>query len=89
MPCDTVLISGAVGILGTTIGAFFTYQFSRKVQREQWVRDTKKQEYRELLTTLTEAYGMICVLQQPGRAFGIKRPETLRGNSPESAKNYP
>jgi|HubBroStandDraft_1064217.scaffolds.fasta_scaffold153637_1 hypothetical protein len=50
----TVLTSGVLGIVGTAIGAFLVYRFSRRTQHEQWIRDNRKEEYRELIEALTD-----------------------------------
>jgi hypothetical protein len=52
----TLLIWSAIGPLaGIVIG----HALTRSWQRKQWVLDNKKQEYRELLTTLTRCHAAI------------------------------
>jgi hypothetical protein len=46
MACNTVLISGALGIFATAVGAFLGHFLSKTWQREQWLLDNKRQEYR-------------------------------------------
>jgi hypothetical protein len=55
MPCNTVLISGAMGILGTAVGALLGHYLSKTWQREQWILDNRKQEYRELLSAISHS----------------------------------
>ena len=59
MGWTTVLVSGGLGIFGTAVGAFLGHYLSKNWQREQWIADNRKQEYRELLTTLTNTYMLI------------------------------
>jgi hypothetical protein len=59
MGWDTAIISGAFLIVGTCPGAFLSHRFAKSSQREQWILDNRKQEYRELLTTLTNTYMLI------------------------------
>lgn len=60
--------------LGVLAGSFLTSWW----QHKQWVLDNKKQEYRELLSALSDAYGRICILQQPGVASGPEEQRTLQ-----------
>jgi hypothetical protein len=57
MQAQTVtLIVALAGIAGTFGSGFFTQRMARSSQHEQWLRDNRKQEYRELLTSLSTAY---------------------------------
>jgi hypothetical protein len=49
------LIVAGVGIVGTVSGALANSLITRSTQRNQWVRDKKMQEYRELLSALSRA----------------------------------
>jgi len=70
MGYETVLVSGALGMLGTALGIVLGHHFSKKTQREQWVRDNRKAEYRELLTTISESFMLLMELRRPGIALG-------------------
>jgi hypothetical protein len=50
------LIVASLGIGGTLGGIVIGHVLTRSWQREQWLRDNRKQEYRELLTSLSAAY---------------------------------
>lgn len=55
-------IWSAVGpLIGVVLGAYL----SRRWQREQWLLDNRKQEYRELLTALTDAYMLMARFIRP------------------------
>lgn len=43
------------GCIGPLVGLLVGHVMTRSWQREQWLRDSKKQEYKELLTSLTIA----------------------------------
>jgi hypothetical protein len=66
----TVLVSGAMGILGAAVGATLAYQFSRRAQQEQWRRDCRRAEFRELMAELSRAY----------TAFGELAPDMFKGD---------
>ncbi len=56
MQVGTALLSGGFLLLGIVVGALVTHNLGRAARREEWLRDTRKQEYKELLTALSEAY---------------------------------
>ena len=59
-------IWSAVGsVVCVVIGALLGSYLSSRGQRKQWIADNKKQEYRELLTTLTKAYQELAALNAP------------------------
>ena len=43
-------------LAGVVVGAGLTYLFSRSKEHEQWLRDNRKEEYRELLSAISEAF---------------------------------
>jgi hypothetical protein len=49
-------------LVGVLIGAYV----ANRNQRKHWIADSKKQEYRELLTALTRAFGGIVQVRGPG-----------------------
>jgi len=64
----------AIGpLVGVLIGAYLT----RRGQRSQWIADSKKLEYRELLTALTKAFEGIVQLEAPGVGLGPQEQRTL------------
>jgi hypothetical protein len=50
------------------IGAFGTHVLTQSREREKWILDCKKQEYRELLDTLSESYSLAASIPVPSRA---------------------
>lgn len=52
-----LIVCGAIGpFLGILVGHFLT----RSWQQKQWMLDRRKEEWRELLTTLTRSFVTIC-----------------------------
>jgi hypothetical protein len=51
----TIIVS-AIGIVGALGGIVAGHFLTRSGQHDQWLRDNRKQEYRELLTSLAAAY---------------------------------
>jgi len=47
---------GIWAAIGPLIGIALGHSLNRSSQHEQWLRDNRKQEYRDLLTSLTTAY---------------------------------
>jgi len=65
-------IWGAIGpLLGILLGQFLT----RSWQQQQWLLDQRKEEWRELLTTLTASFATICKLTGPMMVLG---PDDMR-----------
>jgi hypothetical protein len=60
-------------LVGVLIGAFL----AKKWQRAQWIADTKRSEYRKLLTTLTKTFSGLVRLQGVDVAIGPKEQRTL------------
>jgi len=46
----------AFGIVSAFIGGLINQKMSRNTQHEQWLLDQRKEEWRELLSTLTRSY---------------------------------
>lgn len=51
----TLIVAGA-GICGTLGGIVIGHFLTRSSQRDQWLRDCKKEEFRELLTALADSF---------------------------------
>jgi len=49
-------IVSAVGIVGALAGIVIGHFLTRSSQHRQWIRDNRKQEYRELLSSISDAY---------------------------------
>jgi hypothetical protein len=76
----SVLISvrDAWAVLGPLVGVLIGGYITTRTQKKQWVRDNKRTEYRELLTTIADAggkfvvfYGMVPVVATPSEQFSI------------------
>jgi hypothetical protein len=61
------LVIAAVGITGTLAGAVVNNFLGRSWQKKQWVLDNKKQEYRELLSSMAKTERLI----RESRATGV------------------
>lgn len=48
-------IAGSLGI-GSSVGSFIALYFTVKESRKDWVKDNKKQEWRELISTLSQSF---------------------------------
>jgi hypothetical protein len=69
------VIWAAVGPLaGILIGHYLT----RSWQREQWLLDNTRQEYKELLSVLIRSYNTIIALQAPGLPRGPEEERALQ-----------
>lgn len=77
MESETVFISGAMGMLGTVVGIVLGHYLSKKAQQEQWVRENKKAEYRELLSVINESFMLLMELRRPGIALGPEEQREL------------
>jgi hypothetical protein len=60
-------------LVGVCIGAYL----ARRWQRDQWIADNKRSEYRKLLTTLAKTFTSIIELRAAGVALGPKDQRTL------------
>lgn len=60
-------------LLGVCIGAYL----AKRWQRDQWIADNKRSEYRKLLTTLANTFTSILSLHSTGVALGPKEQRTL------------
>ncbi len=63
----TVLTPGAFGILGTVVGVSLGHHLSQKSQREQWVRDKRTEEFRELQSALADYFTEEIAVESRGR----------------------
>ena len=62
----TLIGSGvaAFGIVTAFSGVLIGQRMARNTQRAQWLRDCRKQEFKELLGTLTRSFTTICTKRQ-------------------------
>ena len=71
-------ISNVITVIGTLGGVFLGQYYGGKSQREQWLRDNKKEECRELLTALSSA--SIALAYWYGAIDDIRGQITVLGN---------
>ena len=62
----TALLSGGFLIAGILLGAFVTHTLSKSARHEEWLRDARRQEYKEVLTALSTAYLELIRFGTPG-----------------------
>jgi hypothetical protein len=70
MEYQTILASGIMGMIGTAVGVVLNNRLSRSSQRDQWLADAKKAEYKELISTLHESFMTMLELNRRHIAFG-------------------
>jgi len=54
-PSTVALIGAGVAVAGTLSGVFLGQRMTKDAQREQWVRDNRKDESRELMIALADS----------------------------------
>ncbi|MGH9689286.1 MAG: hypothetical protein ACRD5K_19635 [Candidatus Acidiferrales bacterium] len=71
-------IRSAWPALGPLVGIFIGVFLTTRTQKRQWIRDNKRTEYRELLTTIADAggkfvvyYGIEPVVLTPSEQFEV------------------
>jgi hypothetical protein len=73
-PTTATLIVAGLGIGGTFGSGFLAQRMARKSARQQWLMDSRKEEFRELLAVLTKSFATICDLwDKTGRSEGQDR----------------
>ena len=53
------MVAGFLTLGGVVVGSLLTYLFTRSTQREQWLRDCRKEEFRELLRALSDHFTIL------------------------------
>jgi hypothetical protein len=53
------MVAGFFTLGGVVIGSLLTYLSTRSAQRAQWLRDCRKEEFRELLRALSEHFAIL------------------------------
>ena len=66
----TTIILGIWAALGPLVGVRYGHALSKRLQTERWVVENKKQEYREVLGAITEAFSTIVRYGSAGIATG-------------------
>jgi hypothetical protein len=63
--------------IGPMVGIVVGHLLTRSWQREQWILDSRKEEFRELLSTLTMTYSLlvqrICTTESTAKASAVIR----------------
>ena len=61
---NAVLASGAVAIAGVVVGAVLNYFLTDRSRRKQWRAESRKTEFRELLTAVNQSFTTILALSR-------------------------
>lgn len=72
-----MFVRNAWAAIGPLVGILLGARLARRSQRDQWIADNRKSEYRELLTALTKAFTGIVQLRAPGVALGPQEQKAL------------
>jgi len=64
------IILGIWAALGPLVGVRYGHVLSKRLQKEHWIADNKKQEYREVLSALADAFSTIVRFGSAGVAIG-------------------
>jgi len=59
------IVLGIWGAVGPLVGVIVGHVLTRSWQQRQWLLDQRKEEWRELLSTLTASFATICKLTGP------------------------
>ncbi len=70
-------VAAVWSVFGPLAGVFIGAYIAGRNQRDRWVADNKRAEYRELLTTLAESFTKIVRLRGHGVAAGPEEERTL------------
>lgn len=62
---ELTIASAVWAVVAPLVGIFLGHYLTRSWQREQWLRDCRKEEFRELLTTFTRSYATLVPLSMP------------------------
>jgi hypothetical protein len=68
-----VTIASSLSV-GSFVGSLITLYFSSKQRRQEWIKDNKKQEWRELISTLSQSFHYIT-----NNSFGMMSGEQEKG----------
>ena len=77
MAYDTIVASGIMGMVGTAVGAVMNHLLSKRSRRGERIADAKKEEYREMLTALNEAFMVQIQLRRHNTAIGPQEEREL------------
>ena len=71
--------AGLFTLIGVIVGALLTYFLTRQIQREQWLKDNRKEEFRELIGALTDA--ALALIRRRNKRFTLNPCDLLPKNS--------
>jgi hypothetical protein len=69
-PSTIALIGAVVAVGGTLGGVFLGQRMTKDAQREQWIRDNRKEESRELMIALAESL-RTALMMYPGAVLNL------------------
>src|SRR5437879_2046674 len=81
-------VAGSFGV-GGFVGHFVSFWLTSSLQRKNWVKDNKKQEWRELIDALREALSVMMAHRYESYADGMITPaEDVRHREEAMRKGY-
>jgi hypothetical protein len=81
----STIILGIWAALGPLVGVRYGHVLSKRLQKEHWTTDNKKQEFREVLSAITEAFSTIVRYGSAGIATG---PEEQRARDRAESTSF-
>jgi hypothetical protein len=81
----STIILGIWAALGPLVGVRYGHALSKQLQIEHWTTDNKKQEFREVLSAITEAFSTIVRYGSAGIASG---PEEQRARDMAESTSF-
>src|ERR1039458_4104042 len=72
------LIVAGVALIGTLGGVLAGRYLTRSWEREKWLLDSEKEEYKELMSTISASYGTIMQASEPGYTRSANDKQAIR-----------
>ncbi len=82
-----VTIAGSFGV-GTFVGNLISFWLTSNLQRKNWIKDNKKQEWRELIDALREALRVMMAHRYESYADNMTPAEDVRYREEAIRKGY-
>ena len=73
--------SSLIGLGGALIGILLGHFLTRSSQHKQWLRDNRKQEYRELLSAISEAFLLVYKYGPYGKSDNYQLVQSMKHES--------
>ena len=81
----STIILGIWAALGPLVGVRYGHVLAKRLQKEHWTTDNKKQEFREVLSAITEAFSTIVRYGSIGAGSG---PEEQRARDRAESTSF-